>query len=230
MSTPLTSYRNSWKQRLLLFVCVLAVMPVALARLLINPQFLTTYFLESNITNENAVILLLPSLSMLKAIHYCAPGASKTQILTLLGAPRFKEMKLMFPGCGPDLCAADEVWFYEVAPQELIFVGFKGDHCNVARTFSSFKESEGYETWKVEQIQKLAAGQTQAEMEAWLGKCFIENPEFVRLVLIVTGNVNAAQSPWTDIPGRIYTNGGCGINIEMRSGRFVKASSFVTFH
>lgn len=225
----LNNYVNSRRQRFLIRSIVFGLFPVMLLRLLINPQFLTNYCLESNLTNETALVLCAPSLVIFEGIRRCAPGASKWLVLALLGAPRFKESKLMFPGCSPDLSEADEVWFYEIAPHGLILLCFKGDCCALARGFT-WSEGDAYATWKTDQIQKLAIGQTESELESWLGNCFMKDPKLMRLILIASGVRCEPESLWTNIPGEFYISSGSVIRLEMCNGRFVKAQSLAIFH
>ncbi|MBS1991516.1 MAG: hypothetical protein JSS83_13420 [Cyanobacteria bacterium SZAS LIN-3] len=223
VQTP--NYMTNWQRMLTMSF----VMQMILFRLVVNPQFLTTYFLESNISDENALLLCAPSMISLEVVCGLAPGTSKGQVLALLGAPRFKEKKLNFPGCHQSLTKADEVWFYEIAPHALVLVCFQGDHCYSARTFEG-REDLDYTEWKVGQIKTRGIGMTQKELEAWLGNCFIENPEFVRMVLTATGNRPSPKTAWTDHPGDFYTSSGSVIVLEMREGRCISATSCVVFH
>ena len=225
----LSNYMNCQRQRLLILYIAICLAPVMFLRLLINPQYLTNYCIESNLTNETAPVLCTPSLGILEGIRHYAPGASKGLVLALLGAPRFKESKLMFPGCPSDLSGADEIWFYEIAPHALILLCFRGDCCGFARCFT-WTEGDNYATWKADRIQKLAIGQTEAELESWLGNCFIKNPKLMRLILIASGNRSESEPLWIDIPGEFYISSGSVIRLEMCNGRLVKAQSLAVFH
>ncbi|MBS1999702.1 MAG: hypothetical protein JSS86_25440 [Cyanobacteria bacterium SZAS LIN-2] len=229
MIVPTANYLTTRQQKLLVSFIILILGPMLLFRLVVNPQFLTTYFLESTIANENLALLRASSMMALKVICCLAPGTSKEQVLALVGAPRFKEKKLNFPGCHQSLTKADEVWFYEIAPHALVLVCFQGDHCYSARTFEG-REDLDYTEWKVGQIKTRGIGMTQKELEAWLGNCFVENPEFVRMVLTATGNRHSSKTAWTDHPGDFYTSSGSVIVLEMREGRCISAESYGVFY
>ncbi|MBI5175650.1 MAG: hypothetical protein HY986_22380 [Candidatus Melainabacteria bacterium] len=148
---------------------------------------------------------------------------------TLIGAPKFKERKLAFPGASPDIRDADEVHFYEILPNTLLLLGFKGDECRFARHFLSGEET-AYSYWKAEQIQELGRGQTRQELEAWLGRCFVEDSPLVRLVLLSTGQDWARDATSTEDYGSFYLGDSDLIGLEMKDGRLASTHVYAIFH
>lgn len=202
----------------------------------VSPHFLTTYYCEYFLScidrtplDSAALLVALPFWGTSSVITQCAPGLSKRQVQTLIGAPKFKERKLAFPGASPDIRDADEVHFYEILPNTLLLLGFKGDECRFARHFLADEET-AYSYWKAEQIQSLGRGQTRQELEAWLGRCFVEDSPLVRQVLLSTGQEWARKATWAEGDGRFYLCDSDVIGLEMKDGRLASTQVYAIFH
>lgn len=229
MAIPLIICKASRLRRSLILFAVLPTLHFLHLRVVVNPQLLTNYFLESNLKCEFKLFLFGPSILILREIELFAPHLSKGQVLAILGEPRFKERKLRFPGCAAELTQAEDIWFYEVAPHALVLLCFKGDHCILARRFT---DAEGWEyaKWKTQQIQKFGGGQTPEQLESWLGPCFNEFPKHISDFLLVAGKKPLVKAKLSGLAGYFYLSCGSVIKLEMRNGRLVEAKNLTIFH
>lgn len=228
-------YLSRWQK--LPLICLASLLLTAVVfRMMVSPHWLTTYYCECFLScidrtplDSAALLVALPASGTSLVITQCAPGLSKRQVQTLIGAPKFKERKLAFPCASPDIRDADEVHFYEILPNTLLLLGFKGDECRFARHFLSGEET-AYSYWKAEQIQELGRGQTRYELEAWLGRCFVDDSHFVRQVLLSTGQEWAREATWAEGDGRFYLSDSEYIGLEMKDERLASTQVYAIFH
>ncbi len=226
MNAIVLQFKLNWQQRLLVSFCALNFGAFILLHVWVNSSFSFSKGLVNLSAGYTALLVYGPGMFLDACIKRLAAGASKAQVVAFLGPPRFNESHLRFPGCSASIASAGEVWFYEIAPCELIALCFKGDTCFMVAGLES-REQFNFVQWKLTQIKLRAVGQTRGEIEAWLGQCF-PYPEDSNVSAVLSGTNYSTDSAVTEFPGRIYV-GTSIIQIQMKNGRCVDVQSDPVF-
>lgn len=227
MGTIVIHSKTSWVQRLLVVFCALNICASMALREWVNPTFGLSNSLRCSRGCPTELLMCATELILLLGIGRFAPGASKAQVITVLGPPRFKESRLWFPGCSSATSAADEIWFYEIAPYEHILLRFRGDICFMAGCFEG-PEQFAYAQWKSEQIKRRAIGLTRSQIESWLGRCTtnVGLGESFRAVIRRKSSLPGVSH---DSPMPFYVGGCTFVELKMENGRCAHVREYSAF-